>query len=381
MITRERRPLSAAERLDWLRLARTEHVGPITFFQLLRHCGSAEAALDALPELAARGGRHQRLRPPGRAAAERELEDCERLGARLVAWREPDYPEALAQIADPPPLIAVLGNPHLLGRRTVAVVGARNASANGRLMAGRIAAGLGAEDFCVVSGMARGIDAAAHEAALDTGTVAVLAGGIDVVYPNQNQALYERIVEQGAAIAENTPGTKPLARHFPRRNRLISGLSLGVCVIEAAARSGSLITARLALEQGREVFAVPGSPLDPRCRGGNNLIRSGAILCESAADITEALAGQAPAPMAEPALPGFAAAPAEEPSDKVLRSARQLVVEALSPAPVTVDELIRACGQTPAVLSTVLLELELAGRLERHPGNRVSLLAEDPAAD
>ncbi|MFQ5955664.1 MAG: DNA-processing protein DprA, partial [Kiloniellales bacterium] len=356
MITRERRPLSAAEKLDWLRLGRTEHVGPITFFQLLRHCGSAEGALAALPELAARGGRRHRLLPLSRAAAERELEVYDRLGARLIAWREPDYPDALAAIADPPPLIVVLGNAHLLRRRAVAVVGARNASANGRLIARQIGAGLGAQGFCIVSGLARGIDAAAHQAALDTGTVAVLAGGIDVVYPRENQALHERIVEQGAILAENPPETKPLARHFPRRNRLISGLSLGVCVVEAAARSGSLITARLALEQGREVFAVPGSPLDPRCRGANDLIRNGAVLCESAADITEALAGQLRAPAAEPELPGFAAGTAEEPSGEVLQRARREVVEALSPTPVAVDELIRACGQTPAVLSTVLLE-------------------------
>ncbi|MEE8535663.1 MAG: DNA-processing protein DprA [Kiloniellales bacterium] len=369
-----------AEKLAWLRLGRTENVGPITFFQLLQHYGSAEAALAALPELAARGGRRRRLKVMGRAAAEAELEAYERLGARLIAWTEPEYPDALAEIPDPPPVISALGNPHLLQRRAVAVVGARNASANGRMLARQIAAGLGGDGFCVVSGLARGIDAAAHTAATDTGTVAVFAGGIDVVYPKENQALFEKILAQGAVIAENPPGTEPQARHFPRRNRLISGLSLGVCVVEAAARSGSLITARLALEQGREVFAVPGSPLDPRCRGTNDLIRNGAVLCESAADIVEALAGQVKTPAAEPEAPGFVTAAVETPSDEALALARRRVAEALSPTPVSVDELIRACGTTPSVAWTVLLELELAGRLERHPGNRVSLLMAAPDA-
>ncbi len=380
MIGREGRALSVAEKLAWLRLGRTENVGPITFFQLLQHYGSAEAALAALPELAARGGRRRRLKVMGRAAAEAELEAHERLGARLIAWTEPEYPDALAEIPDPPPVISALGNLHLLQRRAVAVVGARNASANGRLLARQIAAELGGDGFCVVSGLARGIDAAAHAAATDTGTVAVFAGGIDVVYPKENQALFERIRAQGAVIAENPPGTEPQARHFPRRNRLISGLSLGVCVIEAAARSGSLITARLALEQGREVFAVPGSPLDPRCRGTNRLIRDGAVLCESAADIVEALAGQLRAPAAEPESPGFVAAAVETTSDEALAHARRRVAEALSPTPVSVDELIRACETTPSVAWTVLLELELAGRLERHPGNRVSMVMAPPTA-
>jgi len=380
MIARERRPLSAAERLTWLRLGRTENVGPITFFQLLQHYGGAEAALAALPELAARGGRRRRLRVMATAAAEAELAAHERLGARLIAWIEPEYPDALAAIPDPPPLISALGNPQLLQRRAVAVVGARNASANGRMLARQIAAELGGHGFCVTSGLARGIDAAAHAATVDTGTVAVLAGGIDVVYPKENQALFEDILARGAAIAENPPGIEPQARHFPRRNRLISGLSLGVCVVEAAAKSGSLITARLALEQGREVFAVPGSPLDPRCRGTNDLIRNGAVLCESAADIVEALAGQIKTPAAEPAAPGFVSAAAEAPSDDALVRARRRIAEALSPTPVSVDELIRACETTPSVLWTVLLELELAGRLERHPGNRVSLLPAAPDA-
>ncbi len=370
---RQRRSLSAAERFDWLRLCRTENVGPITFFQILGHFGTAKAGLAALPELAARGGRRRVLRVSSRAAAERELETYDRLGARLVAWLEPEYPDSLAAIADPPPLIAVLGNPHILLRPAVAIVGARNASANGRVLAGRISAGLGAEGFCVNSGLARGIDTAAHEAALDTGTVAILAGGVDVPYPKENRALYERIVGGGAIVAENPPGTEPKARHFPRRNRLISGLSMGICVVEAAARSGSLITARLALEQGREVFAVPGSPLDPRCHGANGLIRNGAVLTESAADIVEALAGQMKAPVAEPKISEFMPGTAVEPSGEALAAARRVVIEALGPTPVLVDELIRTCRVTPAVLWTVLLELELAGRLERHPGSRVLL--------
>jgi DNA processing protein len=386
MTPRERRPLTAAERLDRLRLCRAENVGPITFFQLLRHFGSAEAAIAALPELAARGGRRRPLRAPSRATAERELAEHERLGATLIGWGEPGYPERLANIPDPPPFLAVLGYPHLLEQPCVAVVGARNASTNGRLIARQIAAGLGAEGFCVASGLARGIDAAAHEAALDIGTVAVVAGGIDVVYPKENQALYEAIVAQGAIVCENPPGTEPQARHFPRRNRLIAGLSLGVCVVEAAARSGSLITARLALEQGREVFAVPGSPLDPRAHGANDLIRNGAVLTETAADIVGTLAASLRTPLEQPVDTAFEPEAPPAPSDDALEAARRTIQESLSPTPVAADELIRALGIPAPLLSTVLLELELAGRLERHPGNRVSLIlaadgTDDPVGD
>ena len=366
------RTLSDAERRDWLRLSRSENVGPITFFRLIERFGSAAAALDALPGLARRGGRRTTLALCPPADAEREIEATTAAGARLVACREPAYPQALAAIPDPPPLIAVKGDPALLAQPAVAVVGARNASALGLRFARDMAAELGRRGLVVVSGLARGIDAAAHEGALATGTVAVLGGGIDVVYPPEHETLYERIAERGALIAETPAGTEPRARHFPRRNRLISGLSLGVLVVEAAPRSGSLITARMALEQGREVFAVPGSPLDPRARGPNGLIRQGAVLTETADDVVAALAPMAPIapdPLAEPRPEGFAP---PEASESEIADGRALVAERLGPAPVAVDELVRQTHLTPAALLTILLEFELAGRLVRHPGNKVS---------
>ncbi len=362
------RPLSPAEKIDWLRLIRSANVGPVTFWRLIDSFGSAAAALDALPRLAQRGGGRARI--ASCAEAEAEMQRYARLGGRLIAGIEPEYPAPLRAIEDAPPLIGVLGTPDLLAKPCVAIVGARNASANGRRLARQMAADLGAAGMTVVSGLARGIDAAAHEGALPHATAAVVAGGVDVVYPRENAALYQAIARQGAVVAELPPGTEPQASHFPRRNRLISGLSLGIVVVEAAARSGSLITARRALDQGREVFAVPGSPLDPRAKGPNRLIRDGAVLAEGAGDVLEALSDLLRRPLAEPATPPPAAAPAPPDADD---DARRDVLEALGPVPVSVDELIRQCQLSPAVASTVLLELELAGRLERHPGNQVSL--------
>jgi DNA processing protein len=367
------RPLNPSEVLDWLRLIRTEQVGPITFYQLLARFGSAAAALDALPGLARRGGRARPLRLCSRDAAEREMEAVARAGATLLAWGEPDYPVPLTAVDDAPPLLAVRGDRALLRRRAVAVVGARNASANGRRFARDIAAELGRTGLVVASGLARGIDAAAHWGALESGTVAVLAGGADVLYPEENRELYEKVVERGVVIAEPPIGTVPQARHFPRRNRIISGMSLGILVVEAAARSGSLITARLALEQGREVFAVPGSPLDPRCRGTNDLIRKGAILTENAEDVLEHLRPLIGAPLTERRAELFRAAPPAPPSDFEVDRARQAVLEQLGYNPVPVDEVVRQCHLSPSIVVTILLELELAGRLERHPGNQVSL--------
>ncbi|MBI4184738.1 MAG: DNA-protecting protein DprA [Proteobacteria bacterium] len=366
--------MSERERLDWLRLIRSENVGPITFRQLVLRFGSAGAALAALPELARRGGRARPITVAPRAEAEREMEATRAAGARLIAAVEPDYPHALAAIEDAPPLIALRGHAHLLARPAVAVVGARNASANGRRLARELAAGLGARGLLVVSGMARGIDSAAHEGALESGTAAVLAGGIDVAYPPEAAALYDEIVARGAAFSEVPVGTVPQARHFPRRNRLISGLSLGVVVIEAAANSGSLITARFALEQGREVFAVPGSPLDPRSAGANRLIRDGATLTETADDVWEALAPRLRAPFAEREAPEFAAKPPRPPAESEVSEARGALLTLLGPEPVSVDELIRQCQMSAAIVAAALLELELAGRLERHPGHRVSLV-------
>lgn len=368
------RPLPADEKLAWLRLIRTENVGPITFYRLLDHFGDAATALAALPEMAQRGGLGKTIKVCAKAAARREMETLAALGAKLIARGEPDYPPLLAHVEDAPPLISCKGHVQLLGKKAIALVGARNASVNGRNFARKIAASLGDGGFVVVSGMARGIDSCAHEGALDTGTVAVVAGGIDIVYPKENAGLYAEITERGALISEIEPGTKPLARHFPRRNRLISGLSRGVVVVEAAPRSGSLITARMALEQGREVFAVPGSPLDPRSRGGNDLIRQGAILCESADDVFRVINEARPAPLSEGKSLELTTPCAMPPSQKEIDSGRSTIEESLDSAPVMVDELIRGCQLSPAVISLVLLEMELAGRLERHPGNRVSRL-------
>ena len=369
------RHLNPDERLDWLRLIRTENVGPLTFHQLLQRFGSAAAALEELPRAAERGGRRRPIAVGTRSAAERELAALAKVGGRLIAWGEPEYPAALAALEDAPPLISVKGDVTLLERRSVAIVGARNASANGRRFAREIAAELGREGLLIVSGLARGIDAAAHQGSLATGTLAVVAGGVDVVYPDENQGLYDAIVERGAIVAELPVGTVPKAKHFPRRNRIISGNALGVVVVEAALRSGSLITARFALEQGREVLAVPGSPLDPRCRGTNDLIRRGAALVESGEDVLNALAGQLSSPAAEGRQMsrhgdisyGFS-------DEKDIDRDRARLLEALGPSPVPVDELVRQCQLSAAIVATLLLELELAGRLERHPGHLVSLL-------
>jgi DNA processing protein len=373
-VPRAPRPLADAEKIEWLRLLRSEGVGPVTFFHLVRFYGGVAKALAALPELARRSGRKAPIRIGTEKDAERELAALKRAGAVLLGWLEPAYPVPLAAIEDAPPLVTVRGDVALLSKRNIAVVGARNASANGRAFAETIARDLGKAGFVVASGLARGIDAAAHKGALDTGTAAVLAGGIDICYPPEHRALYDAITERGALVAELPPGTEPLARHFPRRNRIISGLSEGVVVVEAALRSGSLITARLAGEQGREVFAVPGSPLDTRCHGSNNLIRQGAALTESAEDVVRALGGRriAAAPAAALAEPDLAplTPPAEADSDK----ARALLIERLSPSPTAVDELVRQTELPPALVASALLELELAGRIERHPGNRVARL-------
>ncbi len=370
MLDRPAPTLSDDDRLDWLRLIRAENVGPVTFHQLLRRFGSAAAALEALPALARRGGL---ARPPeilDRAAARRELGEAQRLGARLVAAGEPDYPRALAALDDAPPLLCLKGRRDLLSRPAVGIVGARNASAAGIRIAREMAAELGRAGLLVVSGLARGIDGAAHQGALPTGTAAVIAGGIDVVFPPEHAALQAEIGESGVLVAEMPPGTRPLARHFPRRNRLISGISLGVVVVEAALKSGSLITARFAADQGREVMAVPGSPLDPRARGCNDLIRNGAPLVETAEDVLAALrtlSGALEAP-----CPVWLDGPPEPPGDGELARLRPLIAERLSPVAVEIDELVRQTGASAAAVLAVLLELELAGRLIRLPGGRVA---------
>lgn len=368
-----RRILSAEERLDWLRLIRTDGVGPSIFNRLIARFGSAAAALEALPGLSSGSG-GERYRPVPRASAERELEQMDRAGARMIGSIEPDYPPLLREIDGAPPLITVRGNPGLLARNAVGMVGARNASLNGKRMATDLARDLGAAGLVIVSGFARGIDAAAHEGALASGTVAVLPGGIDVVYPPEHRALYDRIAESGVLVAECAFGTQPQARHFPRRNRIISGLSLAVVVVEAALRSGSLITARFAAEQGRDVFAVPGFPRDPRAQGCNELIRNGATLIQGADDVLEGLRGIPFAPVRTADGPESPPVAAPLPEDYDPASVRAAILERLSPTPTPVDELVRDCQFSPAVVQTVLLELELDGRVERQPGNRIVLL-------
>ncbi len=365
-----RKALADAERLAWLRLARTENVGPVTFEQLVGRYGSAEAALAALPELSRRGGRIKPLATPGENEAQRELEAGGKLGARLIASCESDFPKLLGAVDPPPPLIWVRGHLALLHKPCVAIVGARIASAGGQRFARGLAGQLGAAGHVVVSGMARGIDSAAHEGALPTGTAAVLGGGVNDIYPSENAGLYERLAAEGCVVSESPPGKKAQARDFPRRNRIISGLSLAVVVVEAEMKSGSLITARLAAEQGREVFAVPGSPLDPRAKGTNDLIRQGAGLCESAEDVLRALQQ---APVIREREKPYATPPADQDAlDAAVEALRDKVEALLSPTPVSRDELVRATGAPAPAVFAALVELSLAGKAELLPGGMVS---------
>ena len=365
--------------LGFLRLARTESVGPVTYRRLLARFSSPEAALDALPALARSGGRPNPPRIPPMAETAREYEALSRLGGKFLFLDQPGYPDYLAELPDAPPAIAVLGDEALLRTRSIGIVGARNASANGMRLAAHLAAEL-APHLTIVSGLARGIDKAAHEGALRGGrTIAVIAGGLDMPYPPENADLQRRIAETGAVLAEAPLGTAPIGRHFPKRNRIIAGLTLGLVVIEAAARSGSLLTARLAAEAGREIFAVPGSPLDPRAKGGNDLIRQGAHLTETADDVLANLPAhltprRAPPPGFAESQPLWADAPASE--DELLRARREIPA-LLSPEPVGVDEIARRCQLSITVIRAAILELELAGRAESLAGDRVAL-PEDP---
>jgi len=359
----------SADLLDRLQLIRTPGIGPIAFRQLLLRFGSAGAALSAIPDLARRGGG----RSPAifaRAAAERELAAVDALGARYLSVGQGLYPRALAELENAPPLIVAKGRIELLDRQMVAIVGARNASAAACRFARGLAHDLGQESVTVVSGLARGIDSAAHDGSLGSGTVAVIAGGIDVVYPPENQARQAEISERGLLIAEMPPGTEPRARHFPYRNRIIAGLAAGTVVVEAAPRSGSLITARLAGEAGREVMAVPGSPLDPRAQGCNGLIRDGATLIQNAADVMEALTPLAGRVASRHAPFEYEAAPGPVEAEPDLRAA---IEDLLGPSSVAVDEIVRQSGASAGAVQLVLLELDLAGRLDRHAGGKVSL--------
>ena len=354
----------SSDLVDRLRLVRSPGIGPVTFRQLLARFGSPAAALDAVPNLAARGGG----KPPRLASAadaEREIARVEALGGRYLVLGQGLYPRALAELDDAPPVLTVKGDRQLLDKPLVAIVGARNASAAACRFARQLAYDLGQQGAVVVSGLARGIDTAAHEGSIDTGTIGVIAGGLDVFYPPENETRQRTMAERGLVVAEMPPGTEPRARHFPYRNRIIAGLSQGTIVVEAAPRSGSLITARLAGEQGREVMAVPGSPLDPRAQGCNQLIRDGATLIQNAADVIEAIRPTqsrfaSPVDRFEPAMP--------EDDD-----AAGAIEDLLGPSPVPVDDLIRLSGAGSGSVQMALLELDLAGRLDRHAGGKVSL--------
>jgi DNA processing protein len=399
--------LSDAQRLDWLRLIRSENIGPRTFRTLVNRYGGAGPALEALPELGKQGGRQIRI--AAREDCEREMEAMRKFGARLLCLGEDDYPKSLRAIDAPPPVLCVLGRVEIFARPSVAIVGSRNASAAGLAFTERMAGELGAQGLVIVSGLARGIDAHAHRASLPTGTIAVLAGGLDRIYPAEHADLARAIAEGGALVSEMPLGWEPRGRDFPRRNRLVSGLALGTLVIEAARRSGSLITARFAAEQGRDVFAVPGSPLDPRAEGTNDLLREGALLCTRAADVLPALApilrdglpepgtlfetheaqteplwdeldlldGPTPVTMAGHEMdedpPSAFIAPVSASAHHLI-DWRMRLLNLLGPSPVSVDDLARLSEAPVAQMRVVLFELELEGVIERHGAGLVSLV-------
>ena len=363
--------LSDEERLNWLRLAQTENVGPVTFHQLIGAYKTATAAIEALPDLSARGGRRRALQIYSKEAAQQMMAKAEALNAKFVVAREVGYPRDLQHIPAAPPMVCVAGNLELAVQNGVAIVGARNASALGLKFTRQLARGLVDAGLLVVSGLARGIDTAAHEASLNAGTAAVLACGLDHFYPPENEKLQCAIGEHGLLISEMPPGTAPKSEHFPRRNRIISGMAKAVIIVEAAMRSGSLITARFAAEQGREVFAVPGSPLDPRCEGTNKLIKDGANILTSIDDVLTALKTQSYRPR------GMLLE--EEPLSVLMPTSisaqdRERVLTLLSPSPIETDDLIRESGLATEYVVTILLELELAGRAIRHAGGRISVI-------
>lgn len=375
LFTNKKQQPIPSDLLDILRLIRSENVGSRTFYSLIKMFGSARLALEKVADLSLKGGRSKPIKIFPLDAAEAELEKLHKAGAHLIAYNDPDFSFLLSQIPDCPPVLSYKGNKALFNSRSIAIVGARNASLNGKAFAKMVAGQLVSGDIVVVSGLARGIDTAAHEASLGK-TIAVIAGGIDHIYPPENAKLFKQITEEGLLVAELPIGSAPLAQHFPQRNRIISGLSLGVVVVEAGLKSGSLITARFALEQNREVFAVPGFPLDPRCQGSNRLIKEGAYLIETASDVIENL----------PADNEFKNIMSDKHQDQIdfraikiddallSHASRQKIVESLSAAPVDLDDLIAASGLPIPVIYTILLELELAGRVSRYPGNKFALI-------
>jgi DNA processing protein len=366
--------------VDVLRLIRSENVGPVTFFHLVKFCGSATRALEMAPNMAARGGRSKPITIASKTEVEKELAALKKYGAKVLLYGAPDYPPLLLQLPDAPPVLFAFGHTHLLQKPTIGIVGARNASSNGLGFARKMARELGDAGYVVVSGLARGIDTAAHQASLGSGTVAVIAGGIDMIYPPENEKLYYEIAESGVIVSEMPMSAIPLARSFPARNRIIAGIAKGMVVVEASLKSGSLISANFAADYHRDVFSVPGSPLDPRCQGTNKLIKEGAILTESAADVVAHYRHSiTKGPLMEqPALP-FAPAPLGSLSEAELEATHLILREKLSPSPSSVDELIAECDKPAPLVLAALLELELAGKIERHAG-RVSLRMEEELA-
>lgn len=362
--------MSDAQRAHWLRLARADGVGPVTFRDLINHFGTAERALEALPDLARRSGRRRPIRVPAAGDIAREVEALRRFGGRLVCSGEPDYPSAMMAYDAAPMVLSVYGDAAALSRPAVGIVGSRNASLASTRLTHAFAEAIGAAGYTIASGLARGIDAAAHAASLRTGTLAAFAGGVNLAWPPENEKLAQSIVDAGGVVVSEMPfGWKPRAKDFPRRNRIIAGASLGVVVMEAALRSGSLITARLATEMGRSVFAVPGSPIDPRSEGTNSLIKQGATFTTEPEDVLRELEPMRERPAPAPVLREAEPVPLVEPD----MSERERIVSSLNDAPVPVDEVVRFTGLAPAMVQLVLLELDLAGRIERHAGNRVSL--------
>ncbi len=366
------------EKLDWLRLSRTENIGPITFYKLLEIYGTAKNALDALPELSKKGGRKKPLIAPTLASAQKEYAALKKLGGDMVCAGEDTYPLSLAATDGAPPILSYIGDLTLTRAPCLAMVGARNASLNGKKFAYKLSKELGQSGQIIASGLARGIDTAAHEGAIDTGTIAVVAGGIDIVYPRENQKLYEDICQRGLVIAESPLGMEPAARLFPKRNRIVSGLSTGVIVIEATIKSGSLITAHMAGEQGRDVYAIPGYPGDPRAAGPNKLIQDGATLITRTQDILqniENFGGNSLFDNAPQTVPNLSLID-NKADEKDIEETRNILLQNLSQMPVGVDELARTCHLSIPSMQMALLEMELAGRLQRLPGNRIVLIDE-----
>jgi len=372
--------LRGTNHVDALRLIRSEQVGPMTFFRLVKFCGSVEKAIEMAPSISKRGGRAKPIKLASKADAECEYEALTNYGAEILMYGEERYPRLLQQIADAPPILTVRGHTHLCtNTNMVGMVGARNASANGCIFAKKLAGDLDAAGQIVVSGLARGIDSAAHRGALATGTIAVIGGGINNIYPPENAILFEEIASTGLIISELPFGAEPHARSFPGRNRIIAGMSRGVVVVEASLKSGSLITAEYANDYGRDVFAVPGSPMDPRCHGTNRLLKDGATMVETVRDIIGNLAPLGELPLAEQLPLNFNEAPATSLDEQTLERARAAIIESLGASPTMTDDILAMTGVTPHILMAVLLELELAGRLERHAGSKVALRMGDAA--